>query len=189
MVSDPVSTALKAHWGSKAELFRLDSQEPEVGAALKLELDHLHFHACADAEDEAQRAAACAIAHVAADRYPLALVSSDRALTRRVRAMLESAGIAMRDENGWKLSTSRAGAALMALLRAAVWNASTDAVLNAFKQAPAFAADLQALEQALRKEQVQSRYAIGAMYPAANPSRTQRLCAPCVSVSIRCALS
>ncbi len=154
LASDPVSGALKAHWGSKAELFRLDDGEPHAGTTLNLALDHLHFHASADAEDEAQRAAACAIGHVAADRYPLALVSSDRALTRRVRAMLESAGIAMRDENGWKLSTSRPGAALMALLRAAVWNASTDAVLNAFKQAPAFAAELQALEQALRKEQV-----------------------------------
>ncbi|WNO03291.1 PD-(D/E)XK nuclease family protein [Rhodoferax mekongensis] len=176
LVSDPVSTALKAHWGSKAELFRLDSQEPEVGAALKLELDHLHFHACADAEDEAQRAAACAIAHVAADRYPLALVSSDRALTRRVRAMLESAGIAMRDENGWKLSTSRAGAALMALLRAAVWNASTDAVLNAFKQAPAFAADLQALEQALRKEQVRDWRHVSGCKPVKDSEALRAMC-------------
>nr|WP_315464691.1 PD-(D/E)XK nuclease family protein [uncultured Rhodoferax sp.] len=160
LASDPVSTALQAHWGSKAELFPLDVAEPHsepyvhAGSAVSPLFGGLHFHACVDAEDEAQRAAACAIAHVAADRYPVALVSSDRALTRRVRAMLESAGIAMRDENGWKLSTSRAGAALMALLRAAVWNASTDAVLNAFKQAPAFGSALQALEQALRKEQV-----------------------------------
>lgn len=176
LASDPVSGALKAHWGSKAELFRLDDAELHAGTTLNLALDHLHFHACADAEDETQRAAACAIAHVAADRYPLALVSSDRALTRRVRAMLESAGIAMRDENGWKLSTSRAGAALMALLRAAVWNASTDAVLNAFKQAPAFAADLQALEQALRKEQVRDWRHVSGCKPVKDSEALSAMC-------------
>ena len=176
LASDPVSGALKAHWGSKAELFRLDDAEPHAGTTLNLALDHLHFHACADAEDEAQRAAACAIAHVAADRYPLALVSSDRALTRRVRAMLESAGIAMRDENGWKLSTSRAGAALMALLRAALWNASTDAVLNAFKQAPAFAADLQALEQALRKEQIRDWRHVSDCKPVKDSEALSAMC-------------
>jgi ATP-dependent helicase/nuclease subunit B len=176
LASDPVSGALKAHWGSKAELFRLDDAEPHAGTTLNLALDHLHFHACADAEDEAQRAAACAIAHVAADRYPLALVSSDRALTRRVRAMLESAGIAMRDENGWKLSTSRPGAALMALLRAAVWNASTDAVLNAFKQAPAFAAELQALEQALRKEQMRDWRHVSGCKPVKDSEALSAMC-------------
>lgn len=175
--SEPVSDALKALWGSKAELFQLDGVHPSASDNLNLNLDHLHFHACEDSEDEAQRAAACAITHVAADRYPLALVSSDRALTRRVRAMLESAGIAMRDENGWKLSTSRAGAALMALLRAAVWNASTDAVLNAFKQAPAFADELQALEQALRKEQVRDWRHVSGCKPVKDSEALRATCA------------
>lgn len=165
---DPVASALQQFWGAKAQLFHLAgaaaAAEGEAGLAAdapKLQ-GAWRFHACADAEDEAQRAAACAIAHVHADRYPLALVSSDRALTRRVRAMLETAGIAMRDENGWKLSTSRAGTILMGLLRAAAWNATTDAVLNAFKQAPSFAPDMQALEQALRKEQMRDwRHAAG----------------------------
>lgn len=164
---DPVATALQVHWGSRARLFMLDASlepaeddlgaSPAFGSATPVETalpPVLRFHACQDAEDEAQRAAACAMAHVAADRFPVALVSSDRALTRRVRAMLEGAGIAMRDENGWKLSTSRAGAALMAVLKASVWNASTDAVLNAFKLTPALQPDMQALEQLLRKEQV-----------------------------------
>ncbi|WP_296508598.1 PD-(D/E)XK nuclease family protein [Rhodoferax sp.] len=155
--ADPLAGALQAHWGDKARLFRLDDTlHDDADSAMRVPAPQgqWQLHACADAEDEAQRAAACAVAHVAADRYPVALVSSDRALTRRMRAMLEAAGVAMRDENGWKLSTSLAGAGLMALLRAAAWNASTDEVLNAFKLAPAFAADMPALEQVLRRAQI-----------------------------------
>ena len=71
------------------------------------------WHACRDAEDEAQRTASCAIAHIRRRvGYPVALVSSDRALTRRVRSMLDSgARTDVRDENGWKLSTTHAGCA------------------------------------------------------------------------------
>ncbi|OYQ41443.1 hypothetical protein CHU94_07815 [Rhodoferax sp. TH121] len=120
---------------------------PALSAALAL-------HACEDAEDEAQRTAACLLQHIAADRYPVALVSADRALTRRVRAVLDTAGVAVRDENGWKLSTSHAGASVMALLRAAQWNASCDAVLTALKQAPGYLEALDALETAVRRDQV-----------------------------------
>ena len=150
---DPVAAALAAHWGDRARLFHLDGATGEDDSWARAAAG-ARLHACTDAEDEAQRTAACALAHIAADRFPVALVSSDRALTRRVRAMLEESGVAMRDENGWKLSTSRAGASLMALLRASVWNASTDAVLNALKNAPAFAAETQRLESALRRAQV-----------------------------------
>lgn len=150
---DPVATALAAHWGERARLFQLDETAGDELAWGRAAAG-ARFHACTDAEDEAQRAAACALAHIGEDRFPVALVSSDRALTRRVRAMLEEAGVAMRDENGWKLSTSRAGASIMALLRASVWNTSTDAVLNALKAAPAFATEMQSLEKALRRLQV-----------------------------------
>ncbi|MDP2370178.1 PD-(D/E)XK nuclease family protein [Rhodoferax sp.] len=101
--------------------------------------------AATDMEDEAQQAASCVIAHVQAGRWPVALVAVDRALTRRVRAMLEGGGLRLRDENGWKLSTTRAGATLLAALRACAWNASTDAVLDWLKNG--VAADAQALRQ------------------------------------------
>jgi len=120
------------------------------------------WHACSDAEDEAHRTAACAIAHIAAGRFPVALVSSDRALTRRVRSMLESVDVQIRDENGWKLSTSHAGAQLMALLKAAVWNASSDTVLGWLKGAPAFAAATVAeLEAAIRRDQTSDWRRVG----------------------------
>jgi ATP-dependent helicase/nuclease subunit B len=96
------------------------------------------LHAAQDAEDEAGRAAACVLAHLAQGRSPVALIAQDRQLTRRVGAMLAERGIAMRDETGWKLSTTRAAAGLMSLLRALPWDASTDAVLDWLKNAPAF---------------------------------------------------
>jgi len=110
------------------------------------------LHAARDMEDEAQQAASCVMAHVQAGRWPVALVAVDRALTRRVRAMLESCGLRLRDENGWKLSTTRAGATLVAALRACAWNASTDAVLDWLKHGvPVDALALRQLEQVLRR--------------------------------------
>ena len=45
-------------------------------------------------------------------RQPLAVVTEDRRLGRRVRALLERAGITLQDPGGWALSTTRAAAAL-----------------------------------------------------------------------------
>jgi ATP-dependent helicase/nuclease subunit B len=147
-----LSTGLQAFWGNKLACLPL-APTSESGLAAELH-STIALHACLDAEDEAQRSAACALRHIEAGRIPLALVSSDRALTRRVRAMLEGAGVQIRDENGWKLSTSSAAAQAMAVLRAATWNASTDAVLDWLKSAPAFAMQVDALEAAVRREQV-----------------------------------
>src|SRR5664279_78870 len=105
---------------------------------IESEPGRVSLHAAQDAEDEAHRAAACVLAHLAAGRSPVALVAQDRVLTRRVRAMLGERGVAVRDETGWKLSTTRSAASLMSLLRALVWDASTDAVLDWLKNASAF---------------------------------------------------
>jgi ATP-dependent helicase/nuclease subunit B len=92
------------------------------------------------------------LAHLAAGRSPVALVAQDRVLTRRVSALLWGKDVALRDETGWKLSTTRAAATLMGLLRMLPWDASTDAVLDWLKNAPAFdGADVARAETALRK--------------------------------------
>ncbi|MEO7159914.1 MAG: PD-(D/E)XK nuclease family protein [Polaromonas sp.] len=134
---EPVTDALKDHFGERA-----------LSIALCLPLDGPDapgvplpsLHAALDAEDEAGRAAACVLAHLAQGRSPVALIAQDRQLTRRAAAMLAERGIAMRDETGWKLSTTRAAASLMGLLRALPWDVSTDAVLDWLKNAPAFVA-------------------------------------------------
>ena len=135
--AEPVTDALRLHLGERA-----------LSIALCLAPDALAFgavplaslHAARDAEDEAARAAACVLAHLAQGRSPVALIAQDRQLTRRAAAMLAERGIAMRDETGWKLSTTRAAAGLMSLLRVLPWDVSTDAVLDWLKNAPAFAA-------------------------------------------------
>lgn len=145
---DPLARALAAHWGDAACTVALpqsmeDAPPPAPAAAL---------HEVADAEDEAQRAAACVLAHLAQGHAPVALAANDRALTRRITALLAGAGVAVHDENGWLLSTTHAAARLMALLRACAWDASADAVLDWLKQSSAVdAAALRALEHWLRR--------------------------------------
>ncbi len=148
--ADPLSEALKVHFGDRAVSIPLclSLEGPCAAPAL---------HIAQDAEDEAGRAAACVLAHLAQGRSPVALIAQDRQRTRRVGAMLAERGIAMRDETGWKLSTTRAAASLMSLLRSMTWDASTDAVLDWLKNAPAFdAALVTAAETELRKTGVRA---------------------------------
>jgi ATP-dependent helicase/nuclease subunit B len=137
---DPLAEALAKQWGAeRSQIWRLhDPIESEMEAE---SVKPLHLHACGDAEDEAQRAAACVVRQVEAGRTPVALVANDRLLTRRVSAVLSSVGLPVRDETGWKLSTTFVGAQLMALLRAADPRASMDEVIDALKLAPAWAPD------------------------------------------------
>ena len=88
---------------------------------------------CDDFEHEAQCSAAQVLAHLRRAEVPVALISQDRVLVRRVRALLERQHVALHDETGWKLSTTRAAAQLMSLLKAARPNATTDAVLDWLK--------------------------------------------------------
>ena len=141
--SDPLTQALITHFGQRAASLPLITPEAQGTLAL---------HTAPDLEGEAHLAAACVLAHLAQGRSPVALVAQDRLLSRRVRAMLSEKGVALRDETGWKLSTTRAAATLMGLLRALPWDATTDAVLDWLKNAPAFDARAVALaEAALRK--------------------------------------
>lgn len=140
---EPLVEALKARWGDKAVSLPLADVMPRTG--------QVTLHPAEGPEDEAERAAACVLQHLAAGRVPVALAATDRALTRRIRAMLGVRGVAMRDETGWKLSTTRAAAHLLATLRACAWQASSDAVLDWLKNAPsADTATVSALEARLR---------------------------------------
>ena len=130
--AEPLTEALKQYFGDRATSIPLCLSLQAYEARRPL------LHPARDAEDEAARAAACVMAHLAQGRSPVALIAQDRQLTRRVGAMLAQRGVAMRDETGWKLSTTRAAASLMGLLRAAPWDATTDAVLDWLKNAPAF---------------------------------------------------
>ena len=145
--SEPLACALAARFGACARSFQLvPVASPDTVQGV------LALHSAVDAEDEAQRAAACVLNHLAQGRSPVALIAQDRVLTRRIRSMLAERGVALRDETGWKLSTTRAAATVMSLLRALPWDASTDAVLDWLKNAPAINPDaVTRAEAALRK--------------------------------------
>ncbi|TAG25315.1 MAG: PD-(D/E)XK nuclease family protein [Burkholderiales bacterium] len=110
----------------------------------------LYVHRADHAEDESQRAAACVLAHIAAGRTPVALPAIDRLATRRISAMLHARCVSVQDETGWRLSTTRAAAGLMSLLRAAMPSTGQDALLDWLKHTSVPAQAVQRLEGLLR---------------------------------------
>ncbi|HET9643494.1 MAG TPA: PD-(D/E)XK nuclease family protein [Burkholderiaceae bacterium] len=112
---------------------------------------------CADFEDEAEACAAQLLGLLSAGMQPVALIALDRLLVRRVGALLARRQVPVLDETGWKLSTTRAAAGVMALLRAASKQATTDELLDWLKSLPhghagvPIGTALDALEGTLRK--------------------------------------
>lgn len=114
----------------------------------------VRVQACSGFEDEAQCSAAQVLAGLAEHGAPVALIAQDRLLVRRVRALLARQGVPVRDETGWTLSTTRAGATVGILLRAAAATATVDDVLDAIKSWPVSRVDsvaVAALEFTLRR--------------------------------------
>jgi ATP-dependent helicase/nuclease subunit B len=154
--------------GSRADALADALASRHSSVAVRLELDgdgdrgDIALHAADSPADEAERAAACVLRHVREGRVPVALPAVDRVLTRRVRAMLDAAGAAIRDETGWKLSTTRAAANAMAALKACAWNAASDAVLDWMKNAPALREwQVLALERRVRRSGVREWRGVG----------------------------
>lgn len=109
---------------------------------------------CAHFEEEAQRAAAAVIEQLNLGHQPVALIAQDRALVRRIRALLDRQGIPLRDETGWKLSTTRAAASVHSLLECAKHDASSDALLDLLKACDVNTAALDAMERGWRRSGV-----------------------------------
>jgi len=118
---------------------------------------------CAWADDlEAEASAAALVVLDALRRQlaPVALIAQDRLVVRRIRALLERADVALADETGWTLSTTRAATHVMALLRASATGAGRDALIEALKLESA--GDAAALEDAWRHERVPAPTALRA---------------------------
>ncbi|MGJ7533986.1 MULTISPECIES: PD-(D/E)XK nuclease family protein [unclassified Variovorax] len=143
--TDPLTQSLCKLWGDHA----LHLSLVPSGVAAQTCASHVAL----DPEDEAELAAACVLRHLAEDRAPVALVATDRALTRRISAQLSAQGVVTHDETGWKLSTTRAAATLMSALRACAHDAASDQVLEWLKSgADGDAPTVQLLEARLRRE-------------------------------------
>lgn len=111
-------------------------------------------------EDEAVRGAQTVIDWLASGKTKIAIVAQDRVVARRMRALLERARIGVSDETGWKLSTTRAAAALAAWFEVVSAQAETIAVLD-FLKSPFVFADVEdraehvmVIELALRRDNV-----------------------------------
>jgi ATP-dependent helicase/nuclease subunit B len=132
---------------------------------------------CAHFEEEAQRAAAAVIEQLNLGHQPVALIAQDRALVRRIRALLDRQHVPLRDETGWKLSTTRAAAGVHSLLDCAKHDASTDALLDLLKASEANSAALDALERGWRRVGVKQARSgsIDALDPAARDLLAQSL--------------
>ena len=90
-----------------------DEPAPALPQALPAQRPRVRVLGSARFEDEATAAADQLVQWLNEGRQHVALVAHDRVVARRTRALLTRAGAPVRDETGWKLSTTRAAAALM----------------------------------------------------------------------------
>lgn len=141
----------------------------------------LSLCACKSLEDEALQGAQTVIDWLAAGKRRIAIVAQDRVVARRIQALLKRAQIAVADETGWKLSTSRAAAAFAAWFDVVASRAETIALLD-FLKSPFLLADdtgkadrVIAIEMALRRENVQGGWQAVVSALASVPSAQQIL--------------
>ncbi len=114
-------------------------------------------------EDEASAAALCVLDALDGGAPRVALIAQDRLVVRRIRALLERAGVLCDDETGWTLSTTRAAAHLMAWLRAATPGAGRDAWIEALRAEGHDERAVSALETAWRRERDPETLALAAL--------------------------
>jgi ATP-dependent helicase/nuclease subunit B len=111
-------------------------------------------------EAQAQQGAQMVIDWLQTGKKQIAIVAQDRVIARRIRALLARANVIVCDETGWKLSTTRAAAAIMAWLDLVMTRAET-LVLFDFLKSPFFLCGeenkfvwLMNIEQQLRNKNV-----------------------------------
>jgi len=166
--ADPLALSLLSQGDTPALVVDTDVPLDRPFATIARELAAVPpSHALCDGfEDEAWAAAAQVLDHLERGERPVALVALDRVLVRRVRALLERAGVRIADETGWKMSTTRAGASVMSLLQAARPAASADAYLDWLKSLPSTATPeagaLISLEAICRRRRIARRDGLAA---------------------------
>jgi ATP-dependent helicase/nuclease subunit B len=134
-----------------------DPAQPFDGAAT---LPAPMRYCAASLEDEAGAATVAVLEALDGGATSVALIAQDRLVVRRVRALLERAGVGCDDETGWTLSTTRAAAHLMAWLRAATPGAGRDAWIEALRAEGRDERAVSALEKAWRREHEPDAFAL-----------------------------
>lgn len=127
-------------------------------------------------EDEALRGAQTVVDWLQNGKSAIAIVAQDRVVARRMRALLERAQVFVADETGWKLSTTRAAAALAAWFELVSSRAETMALLDFLKSPFLFpelgdkSAQVMTIERALRRANVLGGWAAAANALSAAPA-------------------
>ncbi|HTD05414.1 PD-(D/E)XK nuclease family protein [Undibacterium sp.] len=106
---------------------------PQQFALEVADTSHIRLCETASLEEEAQQGAQTIIHWLQAGKQHIAVIAQDRVVARRIRALLERAQVFVADETGWKLSTTRAAAAIAAWFEVIATRADTIALLDLLK--------------------------------------------------------
>ena len=154
---------MRATTTAQQDLFDDNPQESvavEYTAGTAAVPDCLSVYPAASLEDEAQAGAQTIVDWLQQGKSAIAIVAQDRVTARRIRALLQRAGVMVDDETGWKLSTTRAAATLAAWFDVVTSRAESTALLDFLKSPFLLAAaddkadQVMAIELALRRQNV-----------------------------------
>lgn len=115
----------------------LIEQEEEKNEVALSALSNVFICPAKNLEAQAQQGAQMVVDWLQAGKKQIAIVAQDRVIARRIRALLARANIMVYDETGWKLSTTRAAAVVMAWLDLVMMRAET-LMLFDFLKSPFF---------------------------------------------------
>ncbi|WP_394779538.1 PD-(D/E)XK nuclease family protein, partial [Undibacterium sp.] len=117
-------------WPSMIE--SVPNRQPQFALEVA-DTSHIRLCETGSLEDEAQQGAQTVIQWLQAGKQNIAVIAQDRVVSRRIRALLERAQVHVADETGWKLSTTRAAAAIAAWFEVIATRADTMALLDLLK--------------------------------------------------------
>lgn len=139
-----VPEAMRVAWHDlcSSEVIDAKSMSPATFDWQRLRLCELH-----SLEQEAEQAAQTIVQWLQAGKQKIAVIAQDRVVSRRLRALLERANVIVADETGWKLSTTRAAAALAAWFEMLATRADTIALLD-FLKSPFLPCQLESIDSA-----------------------------------------
>jgi ATP-dependent helicase/nuclease subunit B len=138
--------------GAWPQMMEAQPGQPQQFSIEHADTGHLRLCETSSLEDEAVQGAQTIVDWLQQGKQNLAVVAQDRVTARRIRALLERAQVHVADETGWKLSTTRAAAALAAWMEVVATQADTIALLD-FLKSPYFDSDANASE-AFNSDQV-----------------------------------
>lgn len=138
--ADAVSAALAAAWPDREVTTHLRDRAHALKATAPRSalIGRLSIFGAADAETEARAVDVQVRDWLIAGKQRIAVIALDRVTARRARALLERAGVLVRDESGWPMATTSAATVLSRWLDVASGDAYHRDLLDLMKSPFAF---------------------------------------------------